>query len=118
MAVLSSQIRPADNTTMTSPRLRLPGFKNMTRFRLGGKTTPECKLDTRRSPRRTTATGPTVCPASRSRRHQWACDEFIHARAHWVRSLATTAPIFSLENDNLAMSNTTRLPLGPRRLDQ
>ena len=43
--------------------------------------------------------------ASHSRRHKWTCDEYMHARAHGVRAFATIAPIFSLQNDDPAMSN-------------
>lgn len=50
---------------------------------------------------------PVSTLSGRSRRHQWACDEYMHARAHGVRTLATIAPIFSLQNDNTAMSNLT-----------
>jgi len=43
-----------------------------------------------------------------SRPPQWTCDEYMHARVHGIRSLATIAPIFSLKNDDdPAMSNLT-----------
>lgn len=45
----------------------------------------------------------TVTPRS----PRWTCDEYIHARAHGIRSLATIAPIFSLKNDDAKMSNLT-----------
>lgn len=35
-----------------------------------------------------------------SRRPQWTCDGYMHARVHGIRSLATIAPIFFLNNDN------------------
>jgi len=42
-----------------------------------------------------------------SRRPRWTCDEYMHARAHGIRTLATIVPIFSLKNDDPAMSNLT-----------
>jgi len=43
-----------------------------------------------------------------SRQPRWTCDEYIHARVHGIRSLATIAPILSLKNDdNPAMSRLT-----------
>ena len=42
-----------------------------------------------------------------SRSQPWTCDEYIHARAHRIRFLATIAPIFSISNDDSTMSNLT-----------
>ena len=43
-----------------------------------------------------------------SRRPRWTCDEYMHARVHGIRSLATITPIFSLKNDDdSAMSKLT-----------
>lgn len=49
------------------------------------------------------ASGINVTPRST----RWTCDEYIHARAHGIRFLATIAPIFSLSNDDPIMSNLT-----------
>ena len=42
-----------------------------------------------------------------SRRPRRTCDEYMHARAHGIRTFATIAPIFSLKDDGPAMSNLT-----------
>jgi len=42
-----------------------------------------------------------------SRRPRWTCDEYMHARAFGIRTLATIAPIISLNNGDPTMSNLT-----------
>jgi len=42
-----------------------------------------------------------------SRRPRWTCDEYMHARANGIRTLATIAPLFSLRNDDTTMSKLT-----------